>query len=191
MDLLAVIFASIDDANARDPSVELGVGGPAPAALLYGRRMTQVLDDFAPTASQELKIAVRGQHIERWLRPRSSYPVGRDGYLNWRRDAAQFHAGRVAALMREAGYDGVACDRVSALTLKKNLKTDPETQTLEDVACLVFFRWYAGTFSEKHTEERILSIVSKTARKMSAKGRTAAMALGLPPDVTEAIAAAD
>lgn len=191
MDLLAVIFASIDDANARDHSVEPGAGGPAPAALLYGRRMTQVLDDFAPTASQELKIAVRGQHIERWLRPRSSYPEGRDGYLNWRREAAQFHAARVAALMREAGYDGVACDRVSALTLKKNLKTDPETQTLEDVACLVFFRWYAGAFSEKHTEERILSIVRMTARKMSAKGRAAAMALGLPPDVAEAIAASE
>lgn len=191
MDRLLAVLSRIDEANANDPDLEATPAGPRPAALIYGRRMTEVLDEYCPAASEELKIATRGQHIERWLRPRSSYPEGREGYLTWRRDAAKYHAGRVAALMHEAGYDGAACDRASSLMLKKNLKTDDEAQTLEDVACLVFFRWYAGAFSEKHDAGRILSIVTKTARKMSARGRAAAISLGLPPAVANAIAAVD
>ena len=189
-DRLAGLFARMDGANALDPTLEEAAEGAKPAALLYGRRMSQVLDDFAPSASEALKIAARGQHIERWMRPRSNYPEGREGYLDWRRDAARYHAARAAALMQDAGYDPAICERVSSLLLKKNLKTDPEAQTLEDVACLVFFRWYAGAFSEKHEPERMLAIVSKTARKMSAKGRAAAAMLDLPAHVMDAIAAA-
>ena len=190
MDRLLAVLAGIDEANARDPSVETVANGPTPAALLYGRRMTEVLGNFAPEASNELKIAARGQHIERWLRPRSEYPDGRSGYLTWRRDAALYHAARVSNLMREAGYEEDACARVSSLMLKESLKTDLEVQTLEDVACLVFFRWYAGDFAAKHEAEKTLAIVSKTARKMSARGRAAALALGLPQHVSGAIAAA-
>ena len=187
---LAAVLARVDEANARDPHREETPSGAEPAALLYGRRMSRVLEDFAPDASEELSIAARGQHIERWLRPRSSYPEGRDGYLAWRRDAATYHAARVAALMLDAGYEAARCDRVGSLMLKKNLKADLEAQTLEDVACLVFFRWYAGTFSAKHDAARILAIVSKTARKMSAEGRAAALELGLPPEVADAISKA-
>lgn len=190
-DRLAALLARIDDANACDPSLQETLSGAQPAALLYGRRMTEALEDFAPRSSEELKIAARGQHIERWLRPRANYPEGREGYLAWRRDAAKYHASRVEALMRDLGYGLAICDRVTSLMLKKNLKADPEAQTLEDVACLVFFRWYAGSFSEKHEAERILAIVSKTARKMSSKGRAAALALGLPPQVAKAITAAE
>lgn len=189
-DRMASLFARIDDANACDPNIEETSAGALPAALLYGRRMSQALEDFAPRSSEELRIAARGQHIERWLRPRSSYPEGREGYLAWRRDAAKYHASRVEALMRDGGYEPAVCERVTSLMLKKNLKSDTEAQTLEDVACLVFFRWYAGGFSEKHEASRILAIVSKTARKMSAEGRAAALALGLPPHVATAISAA-
>lgn len=189
MDRLAIVFTAIDVANALDPNIETTSDGPTPAALMFGHRMTEVLQDFQPLASEELKIACRGQHIERWKRPRADYPAGRDGYLRWRMDASQYHAARITDLMDGAGYDQAAGKRVSALLLKKNLKTDAEAQTLEDVACLVFFRWYASAFSEKHEPERILAIVTKTARKMSSEGRAAARLLDLPPSVTAAIAA--
>lgn len=187
---LAAIFACIDDANACDPNQEAAPSGATPAALLYGQRMTEVLDAFAPGATEELSIAVRGQHIERWLRPRSDYPQGREGYLTWRRDAARFHAHRVSDLMQSCGYDTPSRERVVDLMRKKNLKIDPQAQTLEDVACLVFLKWYAGAFSEKHALDKVLPIVKKTAVKMSAKGRAAALALNLPAPVASVFAEA-
>ena len=187
---LEEIVTRIDQANACDPKLEQAGEGLEPSALLYGRRMSEVLAAFSPAASEELKIAVRGQHIQRWLRPRADYPEGRDGYLRWRRDAALYHAATVTELMLRAGYDAASCERVASLMMKKNLRTDAEAQTLEDVACLTFFRWYAGDFSQKHETDKTLSIVSKTARKMSPHGRNAALALELPVPVKEAIAAA-
>ncbi len=188
MTRLAEIFCQIDDANARDPNLEPATGGSMPAALLYGQRMTEVLDAFAPGASEALAIAARGQHIERWLRPRADYPEGREGYLTWRRDAARYHATRVTALMQSCGYDAATCQRVADLMRKKGLKTDPDTQTLEDVACLVFLKWYAGAFSQKHALDRVLPIVKKTAVKMSTEGRAAALALNLPAAVAAVLA---
>ena len=86
------VIAAIDDANARDPqSVEIG-GRAIPAELLYGQRMSDALAAIAPNASELLRIAVRGQHIERWTSPRSGYPVGRAGYLKWRNDLKEYHA---------------------------------------------------------------------------------------------------
>lgn len=186
---LEKIIALIDEANARDPKLEPCGDALRPSALLYGQRMSKVLDAFAPTASEELKIAVRGQHIQRWLRPRLDYPEGRDGYLRWRKDAGRYHATTVTDMMLQTGYDTACCDRVASLMMKTNIKTDAEAQMLEDVACLTFFRWYAGDFSQKQEIEKILAIVRKTARKMSADGRHAALALDLPASVKNAIAA--
>lgn len=181
------VLARIDAANDCDPSAEMTASGPVAAARLYSERMSEVLAAFEPHACDALRIAARGQHIERWTRPRSDYPEGRDGYLSWRREAAHFHVARVTALMRESGCSSEECDRVGVLMLKQNLKADPDTQTLEDVACLVFFRWYAGDFSAKHDPEKIRTVVTRTARKMSPKGRAAALSLGLPQHVADAI----
>jgi hypothetical protein len=190
MSRLEQLFTRIDELNAQDPEQADDGATSVPAALLYGRRMSQILETFDPEASEELAIAARGQHIERWLRPRTDYPEGREGYLAWRRDAARYHAERVTGLMASCGYDEAARERVSGLMRKKHLKADPEVQTLEDVACLVFLRWYAGAFSHKHAMEKVLPSISKTAAKMSARGRAAALDLNLPPPVTAAIAEA-
>lgn len=190
MGRLDELLAQIDGLNAHDPEQADAGTTPMPAALLYGQRMSQVLETFEPEASEELTIAARGQHIERWLRPRSGYPEGREGYLAWRRDAARYHADRVTGLMASCGYDEATRERVGDLMRKKHLKSDPEVQTLEDVACLVFLQWYAGAFSQKHAMDKILPIISKTAAKMSAKGRAAALKLNLPPPVAAAIAEA-
>ena len=86
--MLDTVLAAIDDANAQDPTSEMDEAGVAvPEALLYGRRMTAELERlFGAGASDVLKIAARGQHIERWKIARSRYPEGRTGYQTWRRD---------------------------------------------------------------------------------------------------------
>src|SRR5262249_47385909 len=127
------VLAAIDAANARDPNtVEIG-GRREPAELLYGRRMSEMLARIAPAASESLRIAVRGQHIERWTSPRNAYPDGRIGYLRWRKDLQGLHARRVGEIMITAGYRSADADRVGALLRKERLKSDPEAQMLEDV----------------------------------------------------------
>jgi hypothetical protein len=181
------LLARIDAANAADPETAEDGGAPHPAALLYGRRMSAELVRFRPDASEHLRIAVRGQHIERWKRPRLSYPEGRDGYLAWRRDQGRFHAERVAGLMRKAGYAPEDCGRVARIIRKEGIKRDPEVQALEDVACLVFLRWYAAGFAEGRDPGQVYRIVARTARKMSADGRSFAAQLDLPAALAPAL----
>lgn len=188
--LLQAVLERIDEANAQDPTRELEAAGDAPAALLYGQRMSAVLEAFTASPSDALRIAVRGQHIERWKRPRDAYPKGKAGYLQWRRDAATYHAERVGEIMAACGWDQPAQQRVGALIRKERLKADPETQALEDVACLVFMRWYFEPFAAQRSQEELFRIVAKTARKMSPDGREAALALPLPAALVPAITGA-
>lgn len=183
--LLQAVFERIDAANAEDPSRD--ADGTAPAALLYGQRMSQVLEAFTARPSDALRIAVRGQHIERWKRPRDAYPKDKPGYLQWRRDAGAYHARRVGEIMAACGWDEPARERVGALIRKERLKDDPETQALEDVACLVFMRWYFAPFAAERPPEELFRIVAKTARKMSPAGRAAALVLPLPAALVPAI----
>lgn len=183
---LAEVLRRIDEANAADPTSE----GPTaePAALLYGRRMSEELASFLPEASDHLKIAVRAQHIERWTKPRASFPEGKQGYLAWRNDLKAFHAERVAEIMAEAGYREADRERVAKIVRKQGIKRDPEVQALEDVACLVFMRHYFADFAADREPGQIRDIVAKTARKMSPEGRARALAeFELPPDLAEAV----
>src|SRR5271166_1842328 len=108
----AAVIAHIDAANARDPNHVEIEGRPEPAELVYGRRMSETLARMAPDASEPLRIAARGQHIERWTSPRKSYPDGRVGYLSWRNHLKEFHARRVGEIMAAAGYQAGDIGRV-------------------------------------------------------------------------------
>ncbi len=174
------VFELIDAANAADPNMIATPEGPRPAELVYGERMSAMLARYRPEASDHLAIAARGQHIERWTSPRSSYPQGRTGYLKWRKDLKDHHAARVGALMAEAGYAPPDVERVAALIKKERLKFDPEVQALEDVVCLVFLTHYAADFIAKHEDDKVVSILAKTAAKMSQEGLEAAARLPLP-----------
>jgi len=176
---LPAVFELIDAANSKDPD-SIGVDGyPRPAALVYGERMSAMLEKFAPDSGDPLRIAVRAQHIERWTCRRDSYPAGRIGYLKWRSDLKTFHARRAGELMQAVGYEQSDRDRVAALIRKEGLKRDPETQTLEDVACLVFLEHYASDFIVDHDDAKVADILAKTARKMSARGLSEATGLPL------------
>jgi len=178
-DRLHCALRAIDAANARDPTLEAG----EPAELVYGRRMSEALAAFAPGASEALQIAVRGQHLERWLTPRRNFPDGKAGYIAWRNAAKRRHAERVAEIMAACAYDQAPIARASALVRKEQLRSDAEAQTLEDVACLVFLRYYAASFAAKHPEAKVLNILVKTQSKMSPLSRAEALDFGLPGPV--------
>jgi Domain of unknown function (DUF4202) len=168
---LAATLAAIDAANDADPDRHEG----RPAARLYSERMTEELGRLHPDASDELRIAARGQHIERWTSPRAAYAEGKEGYLAWRRDLALFHADRVGGIMAAHGYGPDSIARVGRMIRKEGLKRDPEVQALEDVICFTFLRWYFQPFAAGRDPGELLKIVQKTARKMSESARARAL----------------
>ncbi|WBU58292.1 DUF4202 domain-containing protein [Paracoccus sediminicola] len=164
-------FARIDAANAQDPNNENG----QPAELLYGQRMTEQQQRLYPDASEPLQIACRGQHIERWMLPRSDFPDDRRGYLSWRTEQGRRHAERVAGIMRDVGYAPDQIERARKMLTKQGIKRDDEVQALEDVAVFTFMHHYMAPFAETQTEEEMDRIVRLTARKISAAARARAL----------------
>ncbi len=183
-DKLAVALDAIDAANALDPNKEIIHDTQIPKELIYGQRMSEVLGEFAPASSEHLQIATRAQHIERWKSARSDYPEGRSGYKKWRSQLSLFHAQRAGEIASSAGYDESDVERVKFLVQKRQLKRDSETQTLEDVACLVFLKHHFVDFAAKHNEEKLIDIVQKTWSKMSENGQTAALKIDFPEEIS-------
>ena len=160
----------IDAANNEDPNIETADGKEWPKESLYAFRMSDMLERYKPESDDVAKLAIRGQHIQRWKSPRSEYPMNRKGYHQWRTALYKFHADQVAALMLEANYDEVALERVRMAVGKRAIKANADTQLLEDVAGLVFIEHYMLAFAEKHPEydeDKWIDIIRKTWKKMS------------------------
>lgn len=185
---LNATLQAFDDANRQDPNLETDLDGKQrPKELLYAERMSAELAAFAPQASDELQLAARAQHIERWVIPRADYPMDRSGYKRWRVTLGQHHADRACAIMREHGYQDESCERVATMLQKKQLKRDAEVQALEDVICLVFLRHYLDDFASKHSEEKLIDIIRKTWNKMSEAGHASALEIDLPPHLQQLV----
>ena len=181
-------IAALDAANAEDPNRDEG----QPKELLYARRMSEMLERFAPDASETVRLAVRAQHIQRWKTPRASYPMDRQGYLQWRTGLYKFHAETTGRIMAEHGYDAETIERVKAAVGKKGLKVNAETQLLEDVTDLVFLEHYIAGFAAQHpdySEEKWIDIIRKTWQKMSKEARDFVLAgkVSLPEALTPLI----
>lgn len=169
----------MDTANSEDPNIETDESGKEfPKELLYSHRMADMIERYKPEADHVMQLAVRGQHIQRWKSPRDAYPMDRKGYHKWRTDLYTFHANITAELMEKAGFDEASQERVKLAVGKKGIKSNPDTQMLEDVASLVFIEHYMLAFAEKHpeyTEEKWIDIIKKTWRKMSDDAHTFAL----------------
>ena len=167
----AAVVKLIDLANAADPTSIDCNGVNQPKELLYASRHLAWVYRLRPDASELLRIAAQTQHICRWEMPRADYPMNRAGYLKWREDLKRFHSQRAGELMAQVGYGAEEIERVQSLNLKKQLKTDAECQTLEDALCLAFLELGFDDLIAKYDDEKILSIVQRTAVKMSEAGR--------------------
>ncbi|CAG0959427.1 hypothetical protein RHDC1_00637 [Rhodocyclaceae bacterium] len=184
----AATLAAFDAANAEDPNLDEG----QPKELLYAQRMSAMLARFAPEASEVVRLAVRAQHIQRWKTPRASYPMDRQGYLQWRTGLYKFHAETAGRIMADNGYDAETIDQVKAAVGKKGLKVNAETQLLEDVSDLVFLEHYLAGFAARHPdydEAKWIEIIRKTWQKMSQAARDFVLAgeVSLPETLTPLI----
>lgn len=176
----------IDQANSEDPNTVTDAENREwPKELLYSHYMSDMLQRFAPEADEVMKLAIRAQHIQRWKSDRSDYPMDRKGYHQWRTALYTFHANTLAELMVQAGYDEASLERVKQAVGKKALKSNPDTQLVEDIAALVFIEHYMLAFATKHPEydeAKWIDIIRKTWRKMSEPAQQFALSgsLNLP-----------
>ena len=161
-------IAAFDAFNSNDPNRKVHNGKSFPKEILYAQRMTERLHRFAPNASEPVKLAARCQHIGRWEIPRSSYPINKKGYLQWRSEEKIHHAKIAENILANCGYDSDIIEKVKFLVLKKELHSNADTQLLEDVVCLVFIEFYLDEFAAKHDGEKVIDIIRKTVKKMSA-----------------------
>lgn len=189
-------LSAIDDVNRQDPNIIKINDISQPKELVYGQQMTACLNQYWPEANEVLQIAVRAQHIKRWQLKRTEFPEGKAGYYQWRIAQGKFHAQLTASIMSEQGYTEAESEQCAAILRKENLKKNQDTQTLEDVACLVFLMHYFDEFAAKYTsqdnEAKIVRIVQLTWKKMSEEAHEIALSLTLPPHlgaiVTKALA---
>jgi hypothetical protein len=182
----AIARQLIDAAHSGDPK---GLDG-RPAELVYADRMEAWLVRLAPNAPELLRLAARCQHLERWSVPRNSFPEGRAGYLSWRKDLYGRQAERARELLLQAGAESREAEEAATWISKTGLKINPNTQLLEDAACLVFLENEIAGFAAQHADyprAKFLGIIQKTWRKMSPAAREAAHGLSLPPGIAELV----
>ncbi|EPS33628.1 hypothetical protein PDE_08590 [Penicillium oxalicum 114-2] len=178
-------LAKIDAAHRDDPTTITITNNPhspespttIPYELHYAQQMTFYLDRLDPSASDLLRLAIRAQHLRRWELPRTTYPATKPGYHAWRTELQRRQAALAEQICLESGYTAAQAERVGALVRKADLKRgDAETQTLEDVACLVFLDDQLDGFEgQLGDEEKMVGILRKSWGKMSARGREEAL----------------
>jgi hypothetical protein len=178
----------IDAAHALDPTITtLPDNTSVPYELLYAQKSTAYLEKRLPSAPEHLRLAIRAQHFRRWEVPRSTYPMTRPGYHAWRTFLKKRQAELVSEICIEAGYDKDVAERVGALIRKEDLKSDEETQVLEDVACLVFLDDQFEAFEREHDEAKIVGILRKTWGKMSERGHELALEIRMEGRAREVV----
>ncbi|NQZ58777.1 MAG: DUF4202 domain-containing protein [Lentisphaeraceae bacterium] len=173
-------LSAIDALHAQDPKKELVNGTEKAAELIYAENMSGWLTKLNPTASDELQIAVRSQHLCRWEIARSEYPMDRPGYFKWRIELGKLHARKALEVMAENGYSEENRLTAEKIIRKQDLKNSSDGQTMEDCACLVFIETAFLPFAAKHEEAKVIDIVQKTWGKMSEQAHQAALQLDLP-----------
>ncbi|KAI4204010.1 MAG: hypothetical protein LQ350_001403 [Teloschistes chrysophthalmus] len=180
-------IGKIDEAHAQDPNRVPSAQGEQPYELLYSNKMSEYLQKCDPDASDILRIAVRAQHLRRWEVPRNSYAKNKAGYHLWRAYLKKRQADLAASICLQSGYTEEDANRVAGLVRKENLKQDMETQTLEDVACLVFLDDQFEEFEKEHDEAKIINILRKTWGKMSKRGHELALGISMSDHARELI----
>jgi len=153
-------------------------GVARPRLLLQAERLARWVERLEPDASEALRLAAHCQHLERWKIPRSDFPEGRTGYLQWRTQLGRFHAARAREVLEGLGYDEATIAAVERIATKQHLRSNRDSQTMEDALCLVFLEFELADFLQKYPDEaKAIDILQKTWRKMSPRGHAAALAL--------------
>ncbi|MDN5288288.1 MAG: hypothetical protein JWR38_4562 [Mucilaginibacter sp.] len=171
-------FEQFDAYNKKDPNSFTWENTTYPQEYFLAIKLYDWVKQLDPNASEELLLASRSQHIGRWEIPRHTYPEGREAYLKWRKDLAQYHAEKASAIMEIVGYSPGQIARTKQILLKQKIKVDHDVQTMENALCLVFLQFLYEDFYPKYEADKVINILKKSLLKMDAHGHQ--FALGLP-----------
>jgi tRNAThr (cytosine32-N3)-methyltransferase len=173
----------VDEAHSADPAT---AADGRPAELVYADNVEKWIMRIVPGADAKLRIAARCQHLERWSVPRSTFPLGKAGYLSWRRSLYVKQAECARRLLSEAGVEPAVAADIAIWVSKTGLRTNAGTQALEDAAVLVFLESEIRAFAAQHSDyprEKFVDILRKTWRKMSPRAHELALGLDLPTPI--------
>jgi hypothetical protein len=175
--LFTQAMEAFNAANSKDPNFIEVNGFEKPYELVYANWLYEWVMKLNPNAIEQLQLAAKCQHIKRWEIPRSKYQDGLKGYTKWKKELAEYHADEAGKILKQVGYEEAVIERVRAINLKKNLKTDSDVQTMEDALCLVTLQYQIEGFSLKHDDEKMIGIIKKTWAKMSDRAKEEALKL--------------
>jgi hypothetical protein len=171
--------AAFSALNAADPVSETVAGVARPRLLVQAERLAAWVARLEPQASEALRLAAHCQHLERWKIARTDFPEGRAGYLQWRTKLGRYHAERAREVLASLGYEEELVKAVETIVTKQHLRSNPDSQAMEDALCLVFLEHELDDFVAKYPDDaKSIEILQKTWKKMSDRGHEAA--LGLP-----------
>lgn len=172
---IAPVLGALDEIHREDPNQVEWRGEAMPHELAHARAVTYWLGELAaeqgrqPSASA--LIGASAAHLRRWDPPRSSYPEGRVGYLQWRRDARIRHGSLLAAVCASFEVPQWLADDARALVAKDNLGQKGEAgeaaQLHEDALCLAFFELDAADLIASLPAKTLERVLARTRAKMS------------------------
>jgi hypothetical protein len=177
MTKLEQAFTLFDQYNQQSPEQITWKGEHYPSEYFYALKLYDWVKSLDQHASEALLLASRCQHIGRWEIERKTYPEGRVGYLTWRSDLAKHHAQKAVEIMSSLNYEADIIAKVREIVLKRGIKRDRDVQTIENALCLVFLEFQYDDLLQKHSDEKMISILQKTWAKMSEEGQRVALTL--------------
>lgn len=163
-------IAQIDALHNADPNTVEHDAQTVSAEWLYSERMLQILLLHTPSADYVLKLAAKCQHNKRWEIPRSTFEINKKGYYQWRAAIMEHQLAATTEALRQSGLEATDIELVCNALRSKNDKTHAQAAIIEDVACLVFIKWYLVDFASQFDVEKATVILKKTAAKMTDYG---------------------
>ena len=163
-------IAQIDALHNADPNTVEHDAQTVSAEWLYSERMLQILLLHTPSADYVLKLAAKCQHNKRWEIPRSTFEINKKGYYQWRAAIMEHQLAVTTQALHQSGLEAADIELVCNALRSKNDKTHAQAAIIEDVACLVFIKWYLVDFASQFDVEKATVILKKTAAKMTDYG---------------------
>ena len=181
---------AMDASNSQDPKRTQFGGLDGPRELIFARRVYDWVIRLDPSAGEALLLAARGHTLRRWDVPRSSYPMNKIGYRDWRNACAKHHAQVAEKILKEQGFEESTINEVSRLILKEDWPALPGARALEDADCLAFLEMKLAEYLDEWGEAKTVNILRKTLRKMTAEAITLAASIALDARSAELLAQA-